>query len=253
MEHLSSSQISLYLQCPRKYRFKYIDCIEPPFKSAAVAFGSALHSAVAYLGEAKMKGDEINAGKLLSVFRADWEAQKCDKIVFNGESEEELLSKGVALLKQIHEEAVNWKVRGAEVPFQVPIIDPSTGEAIVPVNIMGFFDLVIEPDTIIELKTSVRKWDEESIKNNIQVSIYGYAYKLLSGRDANLQIKVLLKQRNPRIETYPTTRSDDATRWCLNLIREIYESIEKGAFHPTPGWMCADCEYAELCKSKILK
>ena len=37
--HLSASRISLYLQCPRKYAFRYVDCVVVPWKSVNLAFG----------------------------------------------------------------------------------------------------------------------------------------------------------------------------------------------------------------------
>src|SRR5271157_5234043 len=44
--HLSYSQINTYLACPLKYKYHYIDRIEPPFVSSALVFGSCIHEAV---------------------------------------------------------------------------------------------------------------------------------------------------------------------------------------------------------------
>jgi len=44
--HLSYSQINTYLTCSLKYKFHYLDQIEPPFVSSALVFGSCIHEAV---------------------------------------------------------------------------------------------------------------------------------------------------------------------------------------------------------------
>jgi len=250
MDHLSSSQVGLYLQCPRKYRFRYVDGIPATFKSAAMAFGSSMHSAVAFLAEERKKANGIQLGQVIETFRADWEAQKCDEVRYNGEDESHFLDKGVSLLKLVFDESESWKVKVAEMPFQVPLIDPETGSEIVPVPLEGFIDLVLEPDCVVELKTGVRKWNEEAVSSNLQVTLYSYAYKLLFGKDPELSIKLLLRQRTPRIETFQTTRTRDDVRWALTLVREVFESIKKAAFFPNPGWFCGDCEYADLCKER---
>jgi hypothetical protein len=199
MDHLSSSQVGLYLQCPRKYRLRYVDGIPATFKSAPMAFGSAMHSAVAFLAEERKKANGLNLSQVIEIFRADWEAQKCDEIRYNGDDEAHFLDKGVSLLKLVFDESEEWKVKVAEMPFRVPVLDPDTGKEIVPVPLEGFIDLVLEPDCVVELKTGVRKWDEAAVANNLQVTLYSYAYRLLFGKDPQLTIMLLLRQRTQRI------------------------------------------------------
>ena len=43
---LSASKIATYLQCPRKYRFRYVARVPAPWKSSALALGSAVHAAL---------------------------------------------------------------------------------------------------------------------------------------------------------------------------------------------------------------
>ena len=42
-DHVSYSQLNTFLMCPLRYRFQYVEEIPPAFKSAALAFGSAIH------------------------------------------------------------------------------------------------------------------------------------------------------------------------------------------------------------------
>ena len=45
--HVSFTQLDQYLRCPLRYRFLYIDRLEPDFVPAARAFGSGIHAAAA--------------------------------------------------------------------------------------------------------------------------------------------------------------------------------------------------------------
>ena len=58
-DHLSYSQVNTYLSCPLQYRFKYIDEIPPAFTSVALAFGSAIHEAVAAFYQISLEGDQL--------------------------------------------------------------------------------------------------------------------------------------------------------------------------------------------------
>lgn len=44
--HTSISQLKTFLQCPRKFRFIYVDRIEPEFRPIALAFGTAWHETI---------------------------------------------------------------------------------------------------------------------------------------------------------------------------------------------------------------
>ena len=56
MDHLSSSQINLYLLCSLKYKFIYLDKLPKPFKSSGLMFGSAMHSALSWVHKEKING-----------------------------------------------------------------------------------------------------------------------------------------------------------------------------------------------------
>lgn len=253
MDHLSASQVGEYLRCPRKYRLKYVDKIPVSFKSAALAFGSAIHSALAYLMQEKMKDNGVTLTKLYSIFRADWEAQKCDELRFKEkEIEGDFLEKGVSLLKLTYDELKEVRVKAVELPFKIPLLDVKTGTEIVPVPLEGFMDLIIEPDTVVEFKTGVRRWDETALRTNVQVSLYHYAYNLIYGKSPDLRVTLLLKQKTPLLVNYQPERSPEDIQWFLNLVREVYASIKKGNFYPNPSWMCDGCEWGEYCQKETL-
>ncbi len=49
-----------------------------PFIPAGLAFGGALHSAIAWLNQKRMKANPVSLDCLYRVFEADWYAQKAE-------------------------------------------------------------------------------------------------------------------------------------------------------------------------------
>ena len=56
LPHVSFTQLDQYLRCPLRYRFMYIDRLEPEFLPAALAFGSGIHGAAALLFRGLARG-----------------------------------------------------------------------------------------------------------------------------------------------------------------------------------------------------
>jgi putative RecB family exonuclease len=70
--HLSYSQVSQYLQCPLKYRFSYVDCLEPEFTPAALAFGAAMHSAIDCFLQSTLEASPFRPDQLLDIYHEEW-------------------------------------------------------------------------------------------------------------------------------------------------------------------------------------
>ena len=100
MDHLSKSQISLYMECSLKYRFQYVDELPRPFKSSGLAFGSCIHSTIEWLHKQKMRGNSISLERLYKILKADWPSLKADTTIFykDGETEDLLLLKAKEIL-----------------------------------------------------------------------------------------------------------------------------------------------------------
>ena len=101
INHLSYSQISTYLTCPLRYRFQYVEVIPPAFTSAALAFGSSIHEAVAALYQTRLEGDDLRPDEMLDVYRDTWSKAESIKY-FNGDNESSLLEKAKNMLAALH-------------------------------------------------------------------------------------------------------------------------------------------------------
>jgi putative RecB family exonuclease len=248
-DHISVSQINLYRTCSLKYRFQYIDELPRLVRPAALLFGSAVHAALKWLHQARQAGAEPRLEDLLRIFEADWHAQCLDAdILFpTGTPADQLLVKGKELLSAYFHTPAR-PVQDAELAFQVPLVDPTTGE-VLDVPLRGVMDLVEADGTLIEFKTSQRRWAVSDLPDNVQLTAYSYAYALLFGRPPTaLHLVNLIRTRNPVIETHTTARDTRDYERLFHLGKEVRRGIRAGVFIPNRGcWLCKDCEYERDC------
>lgn len=249
IEHLSASQINLYLQCSLKYRYQYVDKLPKPFKSSGLAFGSVLHSTLDFFHKQKIKGNGVTLDKILKIFDVDWFCQKVENEIRykNGEIETELLLQGKQILtKYFH--SYEGRPVASETPFSLPFIEPVTGEILGP-TLNGIIDL-IEPDhVIVEFKTTVRTMDEQTAEDSVQLTCYAYAYRMLFRREPKaLKIINFVKNKTPKIVPLETKRETRDLQRLFYLAQEVLRGIGSGVFFPQPNFMCKDCEYGEPCK-----
>lgn len=249
-EHLSPSQIFLYLVCSLKYRFQYIDRLPRLTQSVNLVFGSAMHAALEWLHKERKKGRQPPLDEILRVFEGDWNAQVLGAtVVFgeNGDGAETMVRKGKELLSQFfHQYAC--AVKEAELHFQLPLVNPVTGE-VLDVPFRGVIDLVEEDDVLDEFKTSQKSWSATDLPDNVQLTSYAYAYQMLFGRPPKkLRIINLVRTKSPKIEPLETERGETDYVRLFHLGKEVLKGVTSQVFIPSRGcWMCKDCEYDQDC------
>jgi putative RecB family exonuclease len=251
MEHLSSSQINLYLLCSLKYKFQYVDKLPKPFKSSGLMFGSTLHSALSWLFKEKLNGNsgQVTLERLYRILEADWFAQKIDQVVRykNGEDEVKLLVMAKEMLREYFSQCPK-EVMGTEIPFTTPLINPVTGETL-GINLEGYIDLVEKDETIVEFKTSAASMDQNDVDDHLQLTAYSYAYEMLFQRSPkNLKIINFVKNKKPKVIPFETRRSQSDYQRFYYLAGQILKGIREKLFFPRSSFICKDCEYAEPCR-----
>ena len=248
-DHLSVSQINLYLACPRKYAFTYVEKLEKPFKPPGLAFGSAIHSSLEWLHKELLKGRKPELPALLKYFETDWYVQKLDNVRFSTEGEDqELVRKGQEMLRLYHGVTDGTALMAAEKPFQVPIVDLSSAE-VLEIPLQGVFDLIEKGDTVVELKTGARQMDVLTLSQHLQLTAYSYAYQMIYGTEPTLKLVNLIKSKQVRIEELRTERTEQDKVRFFHMAKEVLKGIKAGYYCPHPGWMCAECEFFEPCQN----
>ena len=248
MDHLSSSQINLFLLCGLKYRYQYVEKLPKPFKSSGLVFGSALHSTISWVHKKEMEGKKVSPDLVLRIFDADWYSQKTDEEIRFKDSERELglIILGKQMLQMFLEEP-RKPVKGTEVPFTVPLVNPRTKEDL-GITLEGFFDVIESDDTITDYKTSASTMSQDDVDNHLQLTTYGYAYEQLFHKPPKgFRIVNFVKNKKPKIATFETERTSANYDAFFFLVKEVLKAIKVGTFHPRPGYWCRDCEYGDVC------
>lgn len=63
-----------------------------------------------------------------------------------------------------------------------------------------------------------------------------------------MRVVQLVKTKVPKIEVEDADVSDYDVAWFCEVAVAAYDSILAGAFHPSPSWMCGNCEYKHACR-----
>jgi len=249
MDHLSCSQINLYLQCSLKYKFLYLDNLQKPFRPSGLAFGGSIHTALAWLHKQRMNGNDVSVDKLYKIFDADWYAQKLDTDIHykDGEAETRLTILAKEMLSMYFIRP-HRKLLGAEVPFVLPLVNLSTGEKL-DINFEGFIDLIEEGDVITEFKTSNQAMNQSDLDDHLQLTAYSYAYQMLYRKSPKLlKLVDFVKTKRPRIITLEMDREKLDYPRFFYLAKQVLKGIKTKVFFPRTSFMCKDCEYEGPCE-----
>jgi putative RecB family exonuclease len=244
-DHLSYSQISMYLSCSLRYKFHYVDKIPPAFASASLAFGGAIHEAAAAFYQTRLEGDELRPDQMLDVYRQAWSGKEHVKF-FNGDSENSLVEKAKQMLTVLHGSFdPSITVLGVEEFFELPLGG-------LPV-FQGYIDL-IEQDTkggvtIVDLKTASKKLSAANAQASLQLTAYSLGVETL-GFDAEsltMRLDVLMKTKSPEMVRYETKRTEEDRQRFLRLVYSVWNGIQMEVWFPREDWHCSQCAWSKEC------
>lgn len=244
----SASQLTTYSMCPRKYFLSYVLGRPAEFKSLALIMGSAIHSAIGWWFGEKLDKRTPTLEGVDRIAEADLLASTIDDVTIRWKEMtlESLVDDAKRFLRAYLGEYGDLPVKTIEAPFRVPLADPETG-AVLGRDLKGFFDLVLEDDRIVEIKTAARGWREDDLARHLQAGAYAFA-SMGDGNRSEIEVHVLVKlKRVPRVERYVIGRGRADVRWWLRAAASIEEAIAAGHFPPSPSMLCGECEHQHAC------
>jgi len=254
-KHISTSALTSYLSCPRQYQHRYLLKTPSAHRPGALVFGSAVHTSLALFYGRLMEGEpEPTAEELEAAFADAWKRELrggVPVLLDDGETEASAQDKGVKLVRTFHEQAARpYKVLAVEDPFSIQLTDPPNGE-VLEERLVGVFDAVVgdqdQTCRVLEHKTGARRWSEDRIAFDHQVTAYTLAAPLMGFGEAEVSIQLLLKTKNPALEVLHPTRTERDRRDLLQVIAGVLSAINAGAFYPVRDWHCRGCAYAGPC------
>ena len=140
---------------------------------------------------------------------------------------DKLVLKGKELLSHYYHLPAR-PVADAEVHFQVPLVNPATGE-VLDAPLRGVIDLIEAVDKIVEFKTSQKSWALSDLPDKLQLTTYSYAYEILFGRPPKeLRLVNPVRTKNPKIETQITGREKSDYERLFHIAAEVQRWFEDG-------------------------
>ena len=245
----SASQLVAFSMCPRKYFLSYILQLDPEFRSTALILGTVVHAGVDWWFEERIAGRTPTFEALDKIVESDVMAQTLDdkSIRWKESSPDALEADAKRFLRVYLTECGDLPVKAVETAFTVPLVDPDTG-VVVGRDLRGFFDLVLEDETVIEVKTSGKGWRADDLARHLQIGAYCYVANTLHAAPSPVNVHVIVKLKGtPRVEKYTLERGDAETRWWLHAAAAIEGAIASGHFPPAPSQLCNECEFQSAC------
>lgn len=252
----SVSQLKSWLRCPRAYEYRYVRGAQAEFTPMPLAFGSAFHEALAHhygwlkAGEAS-PSLEASKQRFVDSFTAarngDVPLQHDDD---DSETVDMLQAKGLEMVQAaLTHPLASSEVLAVEQTFTVDLHHPDTGE-VLDIKLLGVVDLVINDDgtrTIVEHKTSARKYTADQLMFDVQPS--AYAAGQLGWGDVGLKFNVVTKTKVPAVQVEDLRRDDNDIEDFLRTAVGVLAAVDAGISFPIRGWACRGCQFKARCKA----
>jgi PD-(D/E)XK nuclease superfamily len=244
VEYLSLSSLKLFMQCPTKWRRKYVDN-DPEPASGKMILGSAAGAALAqHFGRQIESGTGLATADVLDEFCAEWENRiGREEVIWGNDSPGALKDSGAGALKAYHLLIVPEITPVAvEREFQLSWPD-------VPWKITGYIDLEDADGRVRDYKMTAKRMSQKDADADLQATIYFAARRAEGNPATGFLFDTMVRNKQPVAESVRTERSERqldhlATR-IFTLVREIEWRCEtdtwSGAAPNT--WFCGTCQY----------
>ena len=210
MGRISYSQLSMFSECPQRWKLNYIDKVTESEPSIHLLFGTAMHEVIQTWLEVMYYDSVKNANKLnleqrlhdkmMELFQQDKETYGKNPCTL--EEMREFFQDGVDILDFIKKRRADYfskrgyKLIGCEVPIEVDLKKN--------VKIVGYLDLVILDEfhntiKIYDIKTSTRgwnKWMKKDENKTQQLLLYKQFYaKQYNHPIENIEVEYFIVKR----------------------------------------------------------
>lgn len=253
---VSVSQLKLWMRCPRAYEYRYVRGATPEFLPMALAFGTAVHAALGHHYGWVMKGSPAPVEESKQRFIDSMTVARTGPVPLqedeDGDSWDALIAKGLGMVEvALAHPLASSKVLAVEKSFTVDLYDPATGE-VLEEKLTGVIDLVIEEDghpTIVEHKTSARKYSADQLLYDVQPSAYSYGAEFMGWPEFGLKFNVITKTKVPAVQVEELRRDENDIEDFLHTAVGVLKAIDNGISFPIRGWGCKGCPFKARCRA----
>lgn len=259
--HLSFSQISMFLRCSQSWYYRYIDPGVPLPPGIALIKGKSVHSGIEYNFSQKIES-HADLDKKDIVDKAVFEYEESTKNTEIFITEEDG-GKGKAM---IIGEGLDSLVAATElyVDEAAPTIQPVAVELRQTVNIpdcrplVTVIDCIDDQKRVRDFKVTGKSKPQSEADNSLQLTLYALAYHDVNGEMPNeLTLDTLVTTKKPKYSVISTKRDEMDFITAVRTIQAVEKAINAEIFLPPAegSWVCSSrhCGYYKMCKFKNKK
>lgn len=254
--HWSYSSINQFLNiCSLQWAFDRLYKVPRAFTSLPLSFGSAFHRTLEWAATARMGGEHIEPKAASERFADFWERQVRDTpdLRFEPDTDSNACSQqGRDLVAcAVSDWPEDEQVVSVSRAFAVPLVDREGVALEQP--LVGEFDCVVEKnglETIVDWKTSAKRWPKGQADKSLQPTAYLYARTHLGQKQGNFRFDVAVKNKTPVMDRHDTSRTSDQFARMVELVKRAESMIRAEHFLPNEqGYYCNGCPFQEPCKA----
>jgi CRISPR/Cas system-associated exonuclease Cas4 (RecB family) len=236
----SYTQISQYLSCPRRYRYRYLDGWQEKQMRAAMLFGRAFEQAVAAL----FRGDDPAA-----VLFEQWNIYKDVRMAYSGNDNWDcMLRQGIQLLDRFSQDA-RVRIRHPRSTQQIKFTRTlnSGNEFVSYVDATGELD---GTPCVLEWKTAAARYPEQPA-GIVALDPQLVCYSWMTGINEVAQI-VFVRKRLVEVQYLRAAITEEQRQEFATLVDDTVRRIESGLFLPHSGIRfpqnpCTTCPFIGIC------
>jgi len=236
----SYTQISQYLTCPRRYRYRYLDGWKEKDTRAAMLFGRAFEQALAAYF--------LREDPAAALFQ-EWSTCRNQELQFSkGDTWDRMLQQGIMLLDRFCQDD------RIHVPQPRPNLQVKVARKIAGGNeFVAYIDAIGQLDgtrCLLEWKTTSSRYPEEP-DGLLALDPQLVCYSWLTGIPEVAQV-VFVRKRLAEVQYLRTYSSDEQRQEFGQLVQDTVRRIESAQFLPHSGIRfpqnpCSSCPYVGFC------
>ncbi|MEX2328464.1 MAG: PD-(D/E)XK nuclease family protein [Nitriliruptoraceae bacterium] len=233
---LSFSRMDTYRNCPRKFRYAYVDRI-PGLGSPALSLGSSIHDALDRFYDRKLPTPPSEEELLGFLFEA-WDSSGFEDL--DRDEQVQFYRHAQDVLRRYHRRVLeDYRLPVAtEMWFELPFEDAV---------VVGAIDRIDRDDDgslhVIDYKTNRRAQPRARVAGSLQLAIYALACEHLYGQlPASVALDFVVAGVVVRVGLEEIDL--DAAR---DAVRTTAAGIRAEEFIPTPNRLCDWCDHRALC------
>lgn len=244
MTRYSHSKLSMFEQCPYKYKLKYIENITPEIeKSIEAHLGTSVHNTLEWIYTQVLNENIPTLDDSILKYSEEWSEKDADQflIVKKEFTSKDYFEKGVKFIIDYYSKyhPFNDGTLALEKKIEMPLGDHV---------IVGYIDRLSLKENEIKIhdyKTANSLPPKEKVESDRQLALYSIAIQEKYGKDKKIKLVWHYLAHNMEITS---TRTDEQLEMLKKEILELIKKIEEATEFPKcESILCNWCEYKNIC------